>query len=261
MAAGTVYGGTSGWAYPSWKPGFYPAKGVPARRFLEHYATRLNSVEVNYTFRQLPTADQLAGWLADTPPDFRFSFKAPEAITHRKRLRDCVEGVAAFVASVEPARAAGRLGLLLFQLPPNFKADTARLRDLLTLAHVKDERLSFEFRHPSWFADDTYDLLRQHNAALCIAESEDVQTPEIHTAPGFTSYRLRMPGGYSPRKIAAHAKKFAALAAAGTDVYAYYKHEDEPTGPIAAEAMLDKAGIRKPRRPAARPAEQGVGGS
>lgn len=250
--AGTVYGGTSGWAYPSWKPGFYPAKGLPARRFLEHYATRLNSVEVNYTFRTLPTAEQLAGWLADTPPHFRFSFKAPEAITHRTRLRDCEAGVAAFVASLQPVREVGRLGLLLFQLPPNFKADAARLRDLLQLAHVREERLSFEFRHASWFADSTYDLLHDHGAALCIAESEDLQTPEVHTAAGFVSYRLRMPGGYGPRKIAAQARQFAVLAAQGHDVFAYYKHEDEPTGPLAAEAMLARS-ARPPKPPLGRP--------
>ncbi len=238
--AGTVYGGTSGWAYPSWKPGFYPAKGVPARRFLEHYATRLNSVEVNYTFRALPTAEQLQGWLAAVPEHFRFSFKAPEAITHRKRLRDCADGVAAFVASLEPVRTAGRLGLLLFQLPPNFKADAQRLQDLLRLASIQGERLSFEFRHPSWFTEQTYGLLRAANAALCVAESEDLQTPEVHTAATFASFRLRMPGGYGPRKITAQAKGFTALAADGRDIYVYYKHEDEPTGPLAAESMLAK---------------------
>ena len=235
---GKVYGGTSGWAYPSWKPGFYPGKGLPARRFLEHYATRLNSVEVNYTFRALPTAPQLEGWMAAVPDTFRFSFKAPEAITHRKRLRNCTDGVAAFIASLEPVRAAGRLGLLLFQLPPNFKADADRLRDLLQLASIRDERLSFEFRHPSWFTEQTYDLLRANEAALCVAESEDLQTPQVHTATSFASYRQRMPGGYTPRKLAAHAKHFRALADAGRDVYAYYKHEDEPTGPLAAEAVL-----------------------
>ena len=245
---GTVYGGTSGWAYPSWKPGFYPAKGLPAKRFLEHYATRLNSVEVNYTFRALPTVPQLEGWLAAVPPHFRFSFKAPEAITHRKRLRDCADGVAAFVDSLQPVLAAGRLGLLLFQLPPNFKADLQRLHALLQLAAVQSHRVSFEFRHPSWFTDETYAVLRSNGAALCLAENEDMRTPEVHTAPAFASYRLRMPGGYTARAVARQAKTFAALAAAGRDVYAYYKHEDAPTGPLAAEAML----VKQPRRAAKR---------
>lgn len=249
VVPGQVYGGTSGWAYPSWKPGFYPAKGVPARCFLQHYASRLNSVEVNYTFRALPTAEQLAGWLADTPPDFRFSFKAPEAITHRRRLRNCEDGVAAFVASLEPVRVAGRLGLLLFQLPPNFKADPQRLQDLLQLASVRGERLSFEFRHASWFCEQTYDLLRAHGAALCIAESEDLATPEVHTAADFSSFRLRMPGGYSPRKVAAQSKQFAALAATGREVFTYYKHEEEPTGALAAEAMLARHRPKRKRVP------------
>jgi uncharacterized protein YecE (DUF72 family) len=121
-----VYAGTSGWAYATWKPGFYPA-GLPAKKFLEHYASRLNSVEVNYTFRMLPSVAMLAGWLAATHAGFRFSFKAPQRITHFNRLRDCDAAVSEFVAALEPVRAAGRLGPLLFQLPPNFKVDHERL--------------------------------------------------------------------------------------------------------------------------------------
>ncbi len=243
--AGQVFAGTSGWAYPSWKPGFYP-KDVPARRFLEHYGSRLNSVEVNYTFRTLPTAEQLEGWLAATPEDFRFSFKAPEGVTHRKRLRGCEEAVEAFVASLEPVRAAGRLGLLLFQLPPNFKADPARLEVLLRQPCLAGERVAFEFRHESWFAEETYAVLRGCGAGLCIAESDELKTPAVHTAEVFTSFRLRMAGGYGAAAIAKHARAVKALLAAGRDVYVYYKHEDEPNGPLAAEALLQA--LRPKRR-------------
>ncbi len=237
MAAGQVFAGTSGWAYTSWKPGFYP-KEIPARRFLEHYAQRLNSVEVNYTFRKLPTAVQLEGWLAAVPADFRFTFKAPEMVTHRKRLRGCEEPVEAFVKALEPVRAAGRLGLLLFQLPPNFKADHSRLQALLEQPCLKGERVSFEFRHESWFSEETYAVLRGSDAALCIAESDELKTPPVHTAEVFTSFRLRMAGGYGAAAVARHARTLRALAAGGRDVYVYYKHEDEPAGPLAAEALL-----------------------
>ena len=240
MAArtGRIFAGTSGWAYPTWRPGFYP-KEVAARRFLEHYGERLNSVEVNYTFRTLPDVAQLQGWLAATPKGFRFSFKAPEGMTHRKRLRDSEAAVAAFLDAIEPVRVAKKLGLLLFQLPPNFKPDLERLDAFLSLeAMRRAERVSFEFRHEGWFTPACFALLKRHNAALCIAQSENLETPEVHTARGFASFRLRMPGGYVKAEAAAHAGRFAALAAKGRDVYVYYKHEDEPAGPLAAEAML-----------------------
>src|ERR1700710_515343 len=99
----SLFAGTSGWAYPKWKPGFYPPK-LPARRFLEHYATRLNSVEVNYTFRALPTDTQLEGWLAAVTPGFRFSFKAPEIVTHRRRLRECGDAIDRWLTSLQPVR-------------------------------------------------------------------------------------------------------------------------------------------------------------
>ena len=240
-----LFAGTSGWAYPTWKPGFYPAK-LPARRFLEHYASRLTSVEVNYTFRALPTEAQLAGWMAAATPGFRFSFKAPEIVTHRRRLRDCGEAVERFLTALEPVRAAGRLGCILFQLPPNFKADTLRLEAFLTLPQMASAgQTAFEFRHESWFTEDTWALLRERGAAVCIAESDGLQTPEVQTAADFACYRLRLAWGYNSTAIADHAAKFRALSET-REVYVYYKHEDEPTGPLAAEAMLLRAAENDP---------------
>jgi len=237
-----LYAGTSGWAYPTWKPEFYPTS-TPAKRFLEFYASKLTSVEVNYTFRALPTAKILEGWLAATPANFRFSFKAPQRITHFRRLQECADDVAQFVATLEPVRQAGRLGLLLFQLPPNFKADAERLGGFLASPALRASdslQIAFEFRHESWFADETYAILRQHNAALCIAESDDLLTPEVHTATDYTCYRLRRDGGYSALELDAFAKRFTALAEQ-RDVYVYFKHEDEPTGALNAAAFLARA--------------------
>jgi len=237
-----LYAGTSGWAYPTWKPEFYPA-GTPAKRFLEFYASKLTSVEVNYTFRTLPTAKMLEGWLGATPANFRFSFKAPQRITHFRRLQECADDVAQFVAALEPVRQAGKLGLLLFQLPPNFKADAERLSSFLvlpTLGATSAPSIAFEFRHESWFTDQIYSILRQHNAALCIAQSDDLLTPEVHTAANCACYRLRRNGGYSPLELEAFAERFAALAQQ-RDVYVYFKHEDEPTGALNATAFLERA--------------------
>ncbi len=235
-----LFAGTSGWAYPTWKPGFYPAT-VPAKKFLEYYASQLNSVEVNYTFRALPTTKMLEGWLAATPANFRFSFKAPQRITHFKRLRECADDVAQFIDSLTLIREAGRLGLLLFQLPPNFKADPAQLAEFLALPILDATPVAFEFRHESFFTEEIYKILRDHNAALCIAESDDLTTPEVHTAITHTCFRLRRNGGYSPAEIAAFAQRFTLLAK-DRDVYIYFKHEDDPTGALNAADFLAKAG-------------------
>ena len=241
-AALKLFAGTSGWAYPTWKPGFYPPK-TSAAKFLPFYASQLTSVEVNYTFRTLPTPEQLAGWLDAAPSGFRFSFKAPQRITHFARLRDCEAPVHEFVSSLAPVIEAGKLGLLFFQFPPNFKAideTRARLAALLTLPALTGRQLAFEFRHDTWFTEETYELFRQHNAALCIASSEDITTPEVHTAATHTAFRLRRPGGYTPRELKAYATRLRALAA-DRDVYVYFKHEDEPTGPLNAVSFLAAA--------------------
>jgi len=235
-----LYAGTSGWAYPTWKPGFYPAD-VPSRAFLHNYASRLTSVEVNYTFRALPTAPQLQGWLDATPPGFRFSFKAPQSITHFQRLRGCKAATSEFLEAIEPARTANKLGPLLFQLPPNFAADAKRLAAFLAMSPLRDPalQLAFEFRHASWFTEPIYDILQRHNAALCIAESDDLATPDVATA-SFRCYRLRRNGEYSAPKLKAFATRFTELAST-QEVFVYFKHEDEPTGALNAESMLKKA--------------------
>src|SRR6185437_10129261 len=204
--------------------------------------SQLSSVEVNYTFRTLPTAKTLEGWLAATPPQFRFSFKAPQRITHFRRLRDCDSDVAQLIATLEPVRQAGKLGLLLFQLPPNFKADVALLTEFLNTAALQasaSPQIAFEFRHTSWFSEEIYAVLRGHEAALCIAESEDLLTPEVHTAAAFTCFRLRRSSGYSPVELDFFARRFTALAQQ-RDTYVYFKHEDEPTGPLNAKGFLDR---------------------
>jgi uncharacterized protein YecE (DUF72 family) len=233
-AGGPVYVGCSGWAYPTWKPGFYPA-GLPSKRFLEHYATRLNSVEVNYTFRSLPSAAMVDAWLAQTGREFRFSFKAPQRMTHIRRLKECGAELQGFARALAPVAQAGRMGLVLFQLPPNMKADVERLEGFLQEAKDLDLRMAFEFRHASWFEDATYGVLRQHKAALCVAESDELETPEVETAP-YACYRLRK-SDYSPERLKKIAAELPEKAQSG-DVFAYFKHEDEPTGALRAAAVL-----------------------
>jgi uncharacterized protein YecE (DUF72 family) len=228
-----IYAGTSGWSYPSWKPRFYPAK-LASAKFLGYYATRLNTVEVNYTFRRFPTPKLFAGWIAATPDHFRFAIKAHQSITHIKRLRESKESVERFVESLAPLRDAGRLGPILFQLPPFLKCDLGRLENFLGEL-PKGVRAAFEFRHETWLSDDVYALLRKANAALCLAESEKLDTPDVQTA-AFSYMRLRKEE-YSPedrKKISARVNN---LARAG-DVFVYFKHEDTPEGALYAEELL-----------------------
>jgi uncharacterized protein YecE (DUF72 family) len=236
-----IWIGCSGWAYPSWRPLFYPEKTSP-KKLLEAYAARLNSVEVNYTFRSLPTAANVEGWLRATPDGFRFSFKAPQRITHFSRLRNCGSLLGEFAQSVQPVFAAGRFGIVLFQLPPNFSADTALLGNFLAEAAgafagsgLEGARLAFEFRHPAWFAESTYRTLSQHAAGLCVAESDELETPDIVTAP-FACYRLRR-SEYSEAELETLRQTLLDRAASG-EVFAYFKHEDEPSGPLRAAAVL-----------------------
>jgi uncharacterized protein YecE (DUF72 family) len=228
-----VYAGTSGWAYSSWKPDFYPAKMASAK-FLSYYATRLNSVEVNYTFRSIPNDRLLQGWMDATPAGFKFAIKAHQSITHFKRLRGAAELTAEFVSSLQPLEKAGKLGPVLFQLPPFLKCNVPLLTEFLA-GLPRHLRAAFEFRDTSWFANEVFAALRKKNAALCHAESETVQTPDIQTAD-FFYLRLRK-DKYSVKSLRERMQRVADLRRRG-EVFAYFKHEETPEGASRAEALL-----------------------
>jgi uncharacterized protein YecE (DUF72 family) len=231
--AGKIHAGTSGWAYASWRPKFYPAKLTPAK-FLDYYATRLNSVEVNYTFRSQVTKKLLAGWIAATPVNFIFAVKAHQGITHIKRLCGAASRTSKFLASLEPLRQVGKLGPVLFQLPPNFKCDLARLDEFLERL-PRHMRAAMEFRDPSWFVDEVYERLGRANVALCQAESDKLETPDVATAD-FCYLRLRK-DNYSAGARKKISNRVAEAARRG-DVFAYFKHEDTSEGALYAESLL-----------------------
>jgi uncharacterized protein YecE (DUF72 family) len=228
-----VYAGTSGWAYTTWKPDFYPAK-LSSAKFLNYYAGRLNSVEVNYTFRSLPTEKLLTGWMAETPPGFKFAIKANQAITHIKRLRSADKATSEFIDSLLPLKEAGKLGPVLFQLPPNLKCDLPLLTDFLA-GLSQDVRSAFEFRHDSWFQDGVFTILRKSNVALCLAESEKLVTPDVHTTD-FSYMRMRKEE-YSAKVRKALRQKVSNLAQK-REVFVYFKHEETPQGALHAEELL-----------------------
>ncbi len=233
-----LFAGTSGFAYPQWKPRFYPEK-VPQKRFLEHYATRLNAVEINYTFRHMPQTATLTSWAAATGPGFRFALKAHQQITHFRKLKDAAEPTAFFLGRLEPLRAAERLGPVLFQLPPYLRKDVDLLGDYLDLL-PPDLRAAFEFRHESWLSDDVYRLLADRNISLCGAESDQLVVPEVITAD-FVYFRLRKQD-YTPDEVSATRERAQELVAGGKDVFVFYKHEDTPEGALNAEQLLAGAG-------------------
>ena len=228
-----LYAGTSGFSYPAWKPEFYP-KDLPAKKFLEHYASRLNSVEANYTFRRLAPASVLEGWLKSTPVDFQFACKAHQTLTHILKMQNAESFTEAFLKSLEPLRAARRLGPVLFQFAPTFKCDLARLDAYLPLL-PPDIRFAFEFRHASWLTDEVYERLAQRNMALCLAESDKLEVPKVLTAD-FVYFRLRK-GDYSADTRAEIGRGVKALLDSGRDVYVYFKHEEDPHGAIWAEDL------------------------
>jgi len=260
-----LYIGTSGWAYPTWRPAFYPEK-LAQKKFLNFYATKLNTVEVNFTFRQLVKETTIQNWLADTPDTFRFTIKAHQVLTHIKRLKSSEEFLKRFLATLEPLERAKRLGPILFQLPPNFKADQETLAEFLAII-PRGVRAAFEFRNASWFGetkpgeraaggarklpnkegeqsglpknDDeaTWQTLRARNAALCVAESEDRDTPDVLTAD-FAYYRYRKPT-YTPEERQKMVTRLREHLAEGRDVFAYFKHEETPEGALYAVDVLN----------------------
>ena len=235
-----VLTGTSGFSYPAWKGAFYPPH-CPSRQMLGYYATRLDTVEVNATFYRMPRPETLAGWRAEVPAGFLFALKAPQRVTHVKRLRDVEGPVAAFYrASAELGSA---LGPVLYQLPPSLKKDLPRLTEFLGLLPAGG-RAAFEFRHVSWLSDDVYAALSARGAALCLAEDDERSPPPVATAD-FGYLRLRRQS-YATADLRAWAEHV--LAQRWGEALVYFKHEDEARGPAFALALREVLGTPEPGR-------------
>jgi len=229
-----LYAGTSGYSYKPWKGRFYP-KGLSDKRMLHYYGEHFRTVEINSTFRGMPKASVLEGWVGDVPTDFRFALKSPQRITHIKRLKDVGEAVSQLL---EVAGVLGeRLGPLLFQLRSDFKKDAVRLREFLALL-PRERRAAFEFRHASWFDDEVFGLLRDHRAALCIADEKDeLEVPFVATAD-FGYLRLRRPD-YTTAELKKWVKRVQKQD--WQDAFVFFKHEDEAKGPQFAKKFLELA--------------------
>lgn len=238
--AGTLYLGTSGFSYDEWKGVFYPPE-VKQKERLAFYASKFPSVEINYSFRRLPSEKTLTDWKAQVPEGFQFTLKASQRITHFKRLADADEEVGVFL---ERARLLGdRLGPILFQCPPSLKFDKGLIESFL--AYLPPiARYAFEFRHASWV--EARDLLAAQGVAWCVAETDEggeVPDTALSWEP-FGYLRLR-DTEYSDEEIAGWAKRLKPALAAGNDVYCYFKHEDKGAGPVFAERLESMLGTKR----------------
>ncbi|MEZ5315868.1 MAG: DUF72 domain-containing protein [Vicinamibacterales bacterium] len=235
-----IHVGTSGYNYPEWRGSFYP-EDIKAKDMFAFYARAFRAVEINYTFYRMPTTKTTTAWESQAPDGFRYVLKAPRRITHDRRLKDCADLVGAFV---EAARVLGdHRGPLLFQLAPTFRADTERLAAFLDVLPA-DVQAAFEFRHDSWLTDETYRVLSDRGAALCIADVGERTTP-VHATARHGYFRLR-DQGYEAADLERWAETIAGRAADWDDAWVFFKHEDEGKGAMFARdftAILERRGL------------------
>lgn len=226
--------GTSGYSYKEWKGSFYPEK-IPAKNMLSYYAEKLSTVEINATFYRMPQKTMLEHWKDQVPRSFRFSLKAPQRVTHFKRLKEAEDETKYFLET--SAVLEDELGVVLFQLPPNMKKDIDRLKTFLQQLPTQP-RAAFEFRHASWFDDDVLDLLRGENRALVISDTDDMPTTHIDKTADWGYLRLRRVN-YSVENLKEWLGRIRSQN--WQEAFLYFKHEDEGTGPKLAGQFLDLA--------------------
>jgi uncharacterized protein YecE (DUF72 family) len=235
--------GCSGWNYADWRGVLYPP-GCPQRRWLARYAEVFDTVEINTTFYRLPSADAVRGWVAQTPPGFAFAVKSSRYLTHIKRLTDMERGVARLLERLEPLTTSPKAGPMLWQLPGNFHRDDERLA--FALERLPPGRHAFEFRHPSWFADEVLAALRDHGVALTIGDHpERPWQPHALTAD-FTFVRLHYGsrgrrGNYSATELDEWARELKRLARRA-DVFAYFNNDWEGFAIRNALGMRERLG-------------------
>jgi uncharacterized protein YecE (DUF72 family) len=227
-----LYVGTSGYSYKEWKGRFYPEK-IPAAQMLSYYASRLPAVELNNTFYRMPQRSMVESWKTQVPENFRFSVKAPQRITHFKRLKDAAaetNNMLEIVSALED-----RLGVVLFQLPPNMKKDLERLEEFLQVLPASTPA-AFEFRHPTWFEDDVIELLRRYKRTLCVADTDELPTNHIDQTADWGYLRLRRVQ-YSEADLVEWIKRIRAQQ--WQTAFVFFKHEDEATGPKLAAQFIE----------------------
>jgi uncharacterized protein YecE (DUF72 family) len=230
-----LYVGTSGYSYKEWKGSFYPEK-LAAKDMLPYYAQRLKAVELNNTFYRLPQRSMVESWKAQVPEDFRFSVKASQRITHFKRLKEVSDETKYMLDTVSALD--GRLGVVLFQLPPNMKKDIERLESFLE--HLpSDIPATFEFRHPTWFDDEVLNLLKTQNRALCVSDTDDLPVNHIDKTADWGYLRLRRVS-YTKPNLKEWVKRIKAQKWETT--FVFFKHEDEGTGPKLAAEFIELFG-------------------
>ncbi|MGH7798606.1 MAG: DUF72 domain-containing protein [Candidatus Binatia bacterium] len=227
--------GTSGYSYKPWLGNFYP-EDLAAKEMLRFYASRLPAVEINNTFYRLPKESVLQSWAEQVPDEFRFVLKASQRITHVKRLKEAASEVE-YLFRVGAVLGA-KTGAILFQLPPNLKKDLARLQNFLAIL-PKDRAVAFEFRHPSWFDDDVFACLREHNCALCTADTDETESSTRVATATWGYLRLRR-SEYSRSDLLNW--KARILSQPWDQAYVFFKHEDEGIGPKLAAEFLELAG-------------------
>jgi len=232
--------GTSGYSYKEWKGNFYP-EDLPAKEMLSFYSRRLPAVEINNTFYRLPQASMIENWREQVPATFRFSIKATQKITHIKRLKNVTEETKYLMETT--ALLQERLGVVLFQLPPNMKKDTERLACFIS-ALPHGTRTAFEFRHESWFDDETFGLLKDRNCALVVSDTDEKPLNEIINTASWGYLRLRRTN-YEEDDLVGWMKRVKDHK--WKDAFVFFKHEDEGVGPKLAARFLELA-AQKPDR-------------
>lgn len=228
--------GTSGYSYKGWKGGFYPEK-LPQKEMLSYYAQRFSTVEINNTFYRMPKQSVLESWAQQVPESFRFVLKAPQTITHRKRLAGAEEATDYFLRAASALL--GRQGPILFQLPPNLKKDLRRLESFLELVSGRGAS-AFEFRHASWLDDGVFDVLRANSCALCVADTDENPVNNLISTADWGYVRLRSEG-YSDQQLAQWIEKIRLQG--WNEAYVFFKHEDTGTAPKLAARFLELAGL------------------
>jgi uncharacterized protein YecE (DUF72 family) len=226
--------GTSGYSFKEWKGSFYPEK-IASDEMLSFYAEKLPAVEINNTFYRLPRKSVLETWAGQVPEGFRFALKASRRITHMKRLKNAEDETRYLLETTETL--GDRLGVILFQLPPNLRKDHARLKAFLDILPAST-RAAFEFRQETWFDDEVYDSLRSHNRALCLADDDDREEPALTRTADWGYLRLRR-STYSDDKLRSWAERIRSQG--WNQAFVFFKHEEGGTGPSVAARFIDVA--------------------